>query len=230
MDPNASRDGVPLFVGTAAFGPDGRRVVGAPASIARWVAGMWDSRTGADVAAARPDDWGSHNKLAQPIPGGRIVPLQPFGVWAADLARLEVPLKHPNMVPDRACASPDGRLVAAASTEARLVALFDSRTGEVVNTRSGHGGGVTALAFSRDGALLASGSKDGTARVWDVASGAERLAVPQPGVTQVAFTPDGGHLVAAGDGARRWPVRPPAEARRPRDLSAAERARVGLDP
>jgi WD40 repeat protein len=132
----------------------------------------------------------------------------------------------------RMCASPDGHLVAAASSEVRPLALFDSRTGTVVRTLSGHEDGITALAFSRDGKLLASGSKDGTARVWDVPTGAERLVVPHPGVSQVMFTPDGLHVVTAGRGARRWPLHPAAEAesRRPRALTAAEQTRFGLDP
>jgi WD40 repeat protein len=36
-------------------------------------------------------------------------------------------------------------------------------------TLRGHKHTVTCLAFSRDGKVLASGSKDGTARLWNVA-------------------------------------------------------------
>src|SRR5262245_21491281 len=38
----------------------------------------------------------------------------------------------------------------------------------------GHSGGVTSIAMSADGARLLSGSKDGTFRLWDVASGEAR--------------------------------------------------------
>ena len=67
---------------------------------------------------------------------------------------------------------------------------------------------------------------------WDVATGAEQLTVPHPGVVSVEFTPDGRRLLMSGRGARLWSVDPlaAAEARRPRDLTAAERARFGLNP
>jgi WD40 repeat protein len=166
-------------------------------------------------------------------------------VWNAELARLEVSFEYKivsmtrsrltgksEIFLDQMCISPDGHLVAAASTDARPLALIDPRTGKAVRTLSGHGDGITALAFSRDGKLLASGSRDATARVWDVATGAERLAVPHPAVSAVLFTPDGRHLVTAGRGARLWPLYPAteAEARRPRALTAAEQTRFGLDP
>jgi hypothetical protein len=41
--------------------------------------------------------------------------------------------------------------------------------GEEVARLSGHHGFVWSLAFSRDGATLASGSGDGTVRLWDTA-------------------------------------------------------------
>jgi WD40 repeat protein len=57
---------------------------------------------------------------------------------------------------------------------------------------------VTAVAFSPDGGLLATGSTDRTARVWDAASGQERLRVTHDeGVAAVAFSPDG-RLLATG--------------------------------
>src|SRR5207248_2102752 len=38
---------------------------------------------------------------------------------------------------------------------------------------SGHGGGITGLAFSSDGRRIATASHDKTARIWDCASGNE---------------------------------------------------------
>lgn len=65
--------------------------------------------------------------------------------------------------------SPDGRLLATASD--RTARILDVTTGEVVSTLNGHTGLVTSLAFSSDGALLVSGSEDGTARIWGGSDG-----------------------------------------------------------
>lgn len=48
------------------------------------------------------------------------------------------------------------------------VRIWDVKTQTCLVTLSGHSGAVTALRFSRDGALLASGSADTTLVVWDV--------------------------------------------------------------
>jgi len=59
------------------------------------------------------------------------------------------------------------------------------------------------VAFSPDGSLLASGSWDGTAGLWDIASG-KRLATLRGhllGVNTVAFSPNGQRLATGtGDG------------------------------
>jgi WD40 repeat protein len=67
--------------------------------------------------------------------------------------------------------SPDGRLLATSAPEYRGPITIDIReaaTGGLVRQRKGQQSMVTALAFSRDGRTLASGSYDGAILLWDV--------------------------------------------------------------
>jgi WD40 repeat protein/class 3 adenylate cyclase len=66
-------------------------------------------------------------------------------------------------------------------------------------TLRGHVGIVIGLSFSPDGMSLATGSFDGTVRVWDLSPERElvTLAQHQAGVLGVAFSPDGTRLASA---------------------------------
>src|SRR5262249_43236931 len=75
--------------------------------------------------------------------------------------------------------SPDGRLAAAGTSNG--VRLFDTVAGVELGGAVGHKGTVRALAFSRDGSRLASGSDDAMVIVWDVAKLARDRLPPRLG-------------------------------------------------
>jgi WD40 repeat protein len=82
------------------------------------------------------------------------------------------------------------------------------------DTLTGHKDGVSSVAFNPDGQTLASGSFDGTIRLWDMSQPtAEPLVLTgnEDGVYSVAFSPDGQTLASGGfDGTiRLWDMNQP---------------------
>ena len=77
-------------------------------------------------------------------------------------------------------------------------------------TFAGHRGNVEALAFAPDGQMLATAANDGTARLWDVASGEQLMALSghSDAVLAVSFFPDGKRVATAASDAtaRVWDV------------------------
>jgi hypothetical protein len=80
----------------------------------------------------------------------------------------------------------------------------------LIRTLTGHTGYAYAVAFSPDGTLLATSSRDGTARLWNVGTGQAIRILPghASGVLGVAFSPDGTLLATSGGDktARLWDV------------------------
>jgi WD40 repeat protein len=129
--------------------------------------------------------------------------------------------------------SPDGHTVASGSNYpnhakgAGAVALQDVVTGKWVRDLLGHTSAVDSVAWSPDGARLATASADFSIRIWDVATGETRkvLKVRATAPSVLTWSPDGRTLVSAGsypplllidpeEGAKRrelqkhgWPVR-----------------------
>jgi WD40 repeat protein len=81
------------------------------------------------------------------------------------------------------------------------VVFWDTATGREVGRIKGHGKGVTDVAFSRDGKLLASSGTDNTIKIWDVATGSElrTLVGHTANIESMDFSPDGRLLASVGD-------------------------------
>ena len=93
--------------------------------------------------------------------------------------------------------APKGTILAVA--DVRTIRLMSTSTWRERVRLEGHTGEVTALAFSRDGKILASGGRDSAVRFWDVATGNRLREITEMGapITSVAFSPDG-ETVAVG--------------------------------
>lgn len=88
--------------------------------------------------------------------------------------------------------SPDGQYIATVG-EDPIARIWDKHSGEALFQLEGHGVPLSAVAFSPDGGVIATGNMFGGANVWNVAAQAIKFSVdtPQYGtITSIDFSPD----------------------------------------
>jgi WD40 repeat protein/serine/threonine protein kinase len=122
-------------------------------------------------------------------------------VYALETGKVTATLKLPGLLLETVAISPDGRLMAAAADHItsvqyadgktvaytdRAVRMWDLRTGAEVRVLKGHTDHVCSLCFDTKGQRLLSASWDGSARVWDVATGQVRHVL-QDGTRSLAY-------------------------------------------
>ena len=205
--------------GGLAFSPDGKTLASAGGGEA--AIRLWDVATGQRVRSftvAGPA--GSDSKS---LPGMRQAQVQrywkpiafsPDGkilaagacdgtiqLWDAAAGSLVRPLRnhHELDLVSALTFSPDGKTLASTRRTGRQVELWNPATGHLQATIKGHNGGISDLAFSPDGAHLASACSDTMVRIWDTTRDQEaRSLVEQDEIAGVAFGPDGSYLATAG--------------------------------
>jgi WD40 repeat protein len=156
--------------GDIAFSPDGRLIAGALGDRVR----LWDVANGDRVADLNLDTRSFERLTVLAFsPDGRLLAtadgIAPGHLRIWDVARRR-PVGDPMTTPDGIqlmAFGGDGVVLATASGQDNTIRLWDlaNRT-EFADPLALHTDRVDGLAFSPDGSLLASASRDGTARLW----------------------------------------------------------------
>jgi WD40 repeat protein/predicted Ser/Thr protein kinase len=102
--------------------------------------------------------------------------------------------------------SPDGRWLAGAGEDDKVLCLWDARTLQPAAQFTGHTEGIWSVAFSPDGRqLLSAGGRDRTVRVWDVSTGSGRALEGHTDlVFATVFHPGGTRVASAGRDRAIW--------------------------
>jgi WD40 repeat protein/tRNA A-37 threonylcarbamoyl transferase component Bud32 len=194
------------------FSPDGRLIA---VGLKEQGIALWDARELTPVGAPLLETGGEVKTLAFSPDGQTLAAVTPGGsltLWdVGSRSRLHGPLSAgPGFLLVGVSFSPDGATVATASDLG--VKLWDVASGTSLGTIAT--GGAHDLAFSADGAMIASARLyRGGAEVWDVASRTSIVAVdgtpPPDNDLSVALSPHGRMLAVGGFGrvVRLWDVR-----------------------
>jgi WD40 repeat protein len=221
-------------VAVASFGADGTVVMGADPSIGGSLR-IWDARTG-DVVHAIPADTGVLSADGSRVAGWSAGRLGVYDVTNGDTI-MSVGLGETEGGPIDIAFTPDGLRIVSGDHD-NVVRVRDAATGAVLLEMAGHASAVRQVRVSADGRLALSASDDGSARLWDLASGEPvRTFAGHDGrpVTSIAISPDG-QSVALGSSDGTVIITAISQevlvadscARLTRDLTAEERTAYGI--
>jgi WD40 repeat protein len=182
-------------INSVAFAPDGRRIAtGSEDHTAR----VWEAGSGVQLAVLIGHLYNVLSVAFSPD-GQRIVTGgadQMTKVWEA-ASGTELRTFEGRSFLSSASFSPDGRRIACSSQ--LTVQVCDADSGKELLAFMGHNDEVCSVAFSPDGRWLVSGSRDGTAKLWDLGSREKLLPPGGKFVSRAAFSPDGQRIVTGCD-------------------------------
>lgn len=186
---------------SAAFSPDGRRVVTGHSDGVR----LWDTQTGELLSSSVTDDSEEEVRALVFSPNGRQVVYGRGGllqIWDVDTDRTTAPRRQGHDIQINAIAfSHDGARLVSADADG-VVRIWDANVWEPVgNPLPGYDEFVTAVAFTDDGRVV-SGGATGVLRIWDADTGelVRILRGDDSGVVYaLAVSPNGRFILSGGD-------------------------------
>jgi WD40 repeat protein len=186
-------------VASAAFSPDGSRVVSASRDN---TARIWDAATGAMLLTLRGHT-STVRSAAFSSDGARVITASYDGTarfWnAATGAELSLLKGHEDAV-SSAAFSADGHRVLTASWD-KTARVWDTTTATSLLELRGHEGPVKSASFSPDGNRIVTASDDKTVRIWDATTGGQLMVLKghDSAVTWAVFSPDGSRIATASE-------------------------------
>jgi WD40 repeat protein len=188
-------------VWSAAFSPDGKRIVTAAEDD---TARLWDAESSQQIGEPLTGHANAVLSAAFSPDGKRIVTAsadRTARLWDVGSGQqIGEPLMGHTDAVQSAAFSPDGKRIVTASWD-RTARVWDAENGKQIGEPlMGHTGYVTSASFSPDGRRIVTASRDRTARLWDAESG-KQIGEPLTGhthpVQSASFGPDGKRIVTA---------------------------------
>jgi len=188
---------------TAAWSQQGNRFATISSTDASLVQ-VWDVHTGRNLASFHFTT--RMSELVWTPDGTRIVPSSDKEVNVLDVVTQRIVLK---VVPTRIgllpiwTLSPDGERLASLSG-ADTVQIWDAVTGRKLNVYQSPGNSVEVVAWSPDSRTIATGSTDGTVRVWNADRSHQTYHSDSSAVLNIAWSPDGKSIAAGNVDGSIW--------------------------
>jgi WD40 repeat protein len=197
-----------LSVSSAAFSPDGTRIVSASMDK---TARIWDATTGKQLQVLTGHQAGLWTVVFSPD-GTKVLTAsedKTARIWDAVTGKQIAVLNGHTDKVSSAAFSPDGKRVVTSSFD-KTARIWDATTFQQLTVLIGHTDTVQTAFFSPDGTRIVTASDDTTARIWDAATG-QQLSVlrgHQNSVYSAVFSPDGTRVATGSDDttARVWDV------------------------
>jgi WD40 repeat protein len=180
-------DRLPATTQGASFSPDGKRLVVYSRRLG--TVAVYDAETGREAFSCKDPGKLVFGAAFSPD-GKRLATSAETGVRIWDVATQQVALVwESDGFLFNLTYSPDGGFLVATNIDG-VAQIWDTATGQKVQTFKGHSGRVSAMAFSPDGSLLATGGADGTLRLWDTTAPADAAAISRPTSGSAPLVPD----------------------------------------